>query len=76
MTHNENIADIFEGTSLADIMSSNDFDKLFSDVSVVYTFDKNYNLTSISCDCVEINSIVMKDDISYDMTMTVMQIDD
>lgn len=71
MMHNENIADIFEGTSLADIMSSNDFDKLFSDVSVVYTFDKNYNLTSISCDCVEINSIVANDDTSYDMTMTV-----
>lgn len=71
MMHNENIADIFECTSLADIMSSNDFDKLFSDVSVVYTFDKNYNLTSISCDCVEINSIIAKDDTSYDMTMTV-----
>ena len=71
MMHNESIADIFEGTSLADIMSSNDFDKLFSDVSVVYTFDQNYNLTSISCDCVEINSIVAKDDTSYDMTMTV-----
>ena len=71
MIHNESIADIFEDTSLADIMSSNDFDKLFSDVSVIYTFDKNYNLTSISCDCVEINSIVMKDDTSYDMTITV-----
>lgn len=71
MMHNENIADIFEGTSLACIMSSNDFDKLFSDVSVVYTFDKNCNLTSISCDCVEINSTVIKDDTSYDMTMTV-----
>ena len=71
MMHNENIADIFEGTSLAGIMSSNDFDKLFSDVSVVYTFDKNCNLTSISCDCVEINSTVIKDDTSYDMTMTV-----
>ena len=71
MMHNEDIADIFEGTSLAGIMSSNDFDNLFSDVSVVYTFDKNYNLTSISCDCVEINSIVAKDDTSYDMTMTV-----
>ena len=47
-----------------------DFDKLFSDVSVVYTFDKNYNLTSISCDCVEINSIVAKDDTSYDLTNT------
>ena len=71
MMHNENIADIFEGTSLAGIMSSNDFDKLFSDVSVIYTFDKNYNLTSISCDCVEINSVVMKDNISYDMSMTI-----
>lgn len=71
MIHNESIADIFEDTSLADIMSSNDFDNLFSDVSVVYTFDKNYNLTSISCDCVEINSTVIKDDTSYDMTMTV-----
>ena len=71
MIHNESIADIFEGTRLAGIMRSNDFDKLFSDVSVVYTFDKNYNLISISCDCVEINSTVMKDDTSYDMTMTV-----
>ena len=71
MMHNENIADIFEGISFAGIMSSNDFDKLFSDVSVVYTFDQNYNLTSISCDCVEMNSIVIKDDTSYDMTMTV-----
>ena len=71
MIHNESIADIFEGTRLAGIMRSNDFDKLFSDVSVVYTFDQNYNLTSISCDCVEINSIVAKDDTSYDMTMTV-----
>lgn len=71
MIHSESIADIFEDTSLAGIMDSNDFDKLFSDVSVVYTFDKNYNLTSISCDCVEINSTVIKDDTSYDMTMTV-----
>ena len=71
MIHNENIADIFEDTSLADIMSSNDFDKLFANVSVFYTFDNNYNLTSISCDCVEINSIVIKDDTSYDMSMTI-----
>ena len=71
MTHNENIADIFEGTSLADIMSSNDFDKLFSNVSVIYKFDKNCNLTSISCDCVEINSTVIKDDTSYGMSMTI-----
>lgn len=71
MIHSESIADIFEDTSLAGIMDSNDFDKLFSDVSAVYTFDKNYNLTSISCDRVEINSTVIKDNLSYDMTMTV-----
>lgn len=71
MIHNESIADIFVDTSLADIMSSNDFDKLFANVSAVYTFDNNYNLTSISCDCVEINSTVIKDDTSYNMTMTI-----
>lgn len=71
MIHNESIADIFVDTRLADIMSSNDFDKLFSNVSVIYTFDKNCNLISISCDCVEINSTVIKDDTSYDMSMTI-----
>lgn len=70
MLNNKDAASIFENTGVTDGINEDDFVDGLSTAYVVYTFDKDYNLTSLVCDQVTVNSDSTEGDASYKIAMT------